>query len=262
MIKLNQGPGEYTLRASHHGANQLITGFATMRYGESRTTVQASPAFNQGGMATSSGVILLDDLKIRPFDNIPPSMDVSQTHILQVARYGAPWIWKLDDLSYPQIPAEYAEETPLLYYPSSVEARNDSLVIRTLNGTWIDIVFVITDSGSPAHPMHKHSNKAYVIGSGVYWNWTTVAEAAATEPESFNFENPPFRDGFTTQPVDDTPTWLAIRYEVVNPGAFLMHCHIQPHLSGGMALALMDGVDAFPEIPGEYRIDGNGMSAQ
>lgn len=31
----------------------------------------------------------------------------------------------------------------------------------------------------------------------------------------------------------DEPTWLALRYHVVNPAAFLLHCHIQVHLRGG-----------------------------
>jgi FtsP/CotA-like multicopper oxidase with cupredoxin domain len=106
---------------------------------------------------------------------------------------------------------------------------------------------------APPHPIHKHSNKAFIIGQGVgAWNWTTVAEAATVIPQNFNFVNPPLRDGFTTPPANGGPTWMAIRYQVVNPGAFLLHCHIQPHLSGGMAMAILDGIDAWPTVPEEY----------
>jgi hypothetical protein len=103
--------------------------------------------------------------------------------------------------------------------------------------------------------------QAYIIGQGTNWNWTTVAEAAAAQPESFNFKDPIMRDGFTTPAVvNGVPTWLAIRYHVQNPGAWFMHCHIQSHLAGGMALAILDGVDAFPPIPADYGVNGNGIS--
>ena len=98
-----------------------------------------------------------------------------------------------------------------------------------------------------------------MIGSGVgAWNWTTVEEAAAAQPQSFNFEAPLLRDGYITPPAAGAPTWLAIRYHVVNPGAFMLHCHIQPHLAGGMAVAFLDGVDVWPVIPGEYGAKGEG----
>jgi len=54
---------------------------------------------------------------------------------------------------------------------------------------------------------------------------------------------------------------MALRYEVVNPGAFLFHCHIQTHMAGGMAVALLDGVDQWPQIPPEYANGGNGISS-
>lgn len=54
---------------------------------------------------------------------------------------------------------------------------------------------------------------------------------------------------FTTSAAEGNSTWLALRYQVVNPGAFLFHCHIQTHMSGGMAVVLLDGVDAWPAIP-------------
>lgn len=37
-------------------------------------------------------------------------------------------------------------------------------------------------------------------------------------PESFNLDNPPYRDGFYTLPVEAESTWMAVRYQVVNPG--------------------------------------------
>jgi hypothetical protein len=55
---------------------------------------------------------------------------------------------------------------------------------------------------------------------------------------------------------------MALRYQVVNPGAFLFHCHIQTHVAGGMAIAIMDGVDKWPTVPKEYANGGNGTTVK
>jgi hypothetical protein len=44
---------------------------------------------------------------------------------------------------------------------------------------------------------------------------------------------------------------------VVNPGAFFLHCHINPHLEGGMGMALLDGIDEWPTIPNAYKLNNN-----
>ena len=38
-----------------------------------------------------------------------------------------------------------------------------------------------------------------------------------------------------------------------------MHCHFEIHLGGGMAVAILDGVDAWPEVPPEYGADKRGF---
>jgi FtsP/CotA-like multicopper oxidase with cupredoxin domain len=118
----------------------------------------------------------------------------------------------------------------------------------------------VANALQPPHPIHKHSNKFFVIGQGEgKWKYSSIAEAMHYIPQSFNFETPQIRDTFATPPAATGPTWLAIRYHVVNPGAFLLHCHIQIHQSGGMALALLDGIDEWPEIPDEYQLAKSGL---
>jgi hypothetical protein len=99
---------------------------------------------------------------------------------------------------------------PLLFDPNSTAALNSNLTIRTLNGTWVDII-VLTDPGSqnptqPPHSFHKHSNKFFIIGSGKGdFNYTSVKEAMQAQPESFNLDNPPFRDSFVSSAVCESP---------------------------------------------------------
>jgi FtsP/CotA-like multicopper oxidase with cupredoxin domain len=163
------------------------------------------------------------------------------------------YIWALNKTPF-NIRALENIDPPLLYTtPSANQTGTDAdTTITTQNNTWIDLIFTSSNTPpQPPHPIHKHSNKAFIIGQGTgAWNWSTVAEAQAALPQNFNTVNPPYRDGFLVPGADVVPTWLVVRYHVVNPGAILLHCHIQSHLNGGMAMVILDGVDVWPEVRG------------
>lgn len=82
-----------------------------------------------------------------------------------------------------------------------------------------------------------------------------MAEAQKAVPGSFNLKNPPVRDGYPTPPAIGSASWAVFRYQVVNPGPFLLHCHINAHLEGGMAVGILDGYDKWPTTPREYAAD-------
>lgn len=109
--------------------------------------------------------------------------------------------------------------------------------------------------------MHKHGNRFFVLGFGTgRFPWDTVEEAEAALPAgSFNFETSPFVDTVQTKR-SMTSAWLALRYNVENTGSYLFHCHTQPHMTGGMGVVLMDGIDGMPEIPHASR-EWNGFDA-
>lgn len=95
--------------------------------------------------------------------------------------------------------------------------------------------------------MHKHSNKGFILSfSPGIFNWFSTEEAYAECPELFQLENPQMRDTFVTNGPNG-PTWMIVRYQVVNPGPFISHCHIQTHMANGMAVALLDGIDVWPQ---------------
>lgn len=217
----------------------------------------SSPYILYNGMNITASVVPLDLTKIVPFPATKPCPTADATHFMNLVRLSHNWGWTLSGkANYPDN-ADYG--TPLLFHSNSKDANNGSLIIRTNNGTWVDIVLQVVLNGyapaQPAHPIHKHSNKAYIIGAGDgIFNYTNVAEAMKVVPGSFNLETPSLRDSFTTPSVLRGPAWVVFRYQVVNPGAFYVHCHISTHLTGGMAMTIMDGVDAWPEIPTEYQI--------
>ncbi|KAM3449458.1 hypothetical protein MY3296_006923 [Beauveria thailandica] len=96
------------------------------------------------------------------------------------------------------------------------------------------------------------------IGSELgMFSYSTVNEAIKAQPELFNLENPPYRDTFLNEFTGTM--WVALRYQVTHPGAWLLHCHFETHLSNGMAMAILDGVDVWPAVPEEYANNGKGV---
>jgi hypothetical protein len=53
-------------------------------------------------------------------------------------------------------PLQLEEDSPLLFYPQT-GPKNFTAV--TKNGTWVDVVFDVTNAIQPPHPIHKHFNK-------------------------------------------------------------------------------------------------------
>ncbi|KAL4809247.1 multicopper oxidase-domain-containing protein [Aspergillus unguis] len=252
FVKLDKPAGDYSLRISNIGINQILNATAVMTYHHGGRPQQrpSKPTIDIVGTFASPNSTLLDESTVVPYQPQDISkVNVSQTHVLTLERFNESYTWTMGNASFP-LSLEQAK--PLLFYPNS---GPHNLTIASQNGTWIDLIFDVANAIQPPHPIHKHSTKFYVLGQGEgRWNYTSVAEAMKHVPESFNLKTPQHRDTFATPPAATGPTWLALRYHVVNPGAFLIHCHIQVHQSGGMALALLDGVDEWPEIPEEYQL--------
>ena len=250
------------MRFPNVGGNQLISAQATISYKDTTGQPANSTAyFSYAGAPVNPNVTVFNTSTMVPFPNVPPPREVDATHIFYLQHNNASWSWTMSgNESYPQ---NYSADYPLLWNPYNQNAQDPNLVFSTTNGTWVDIVWVSAiNNGTPSNPphsMHKHGGKFYLIGGGEgEWIWNTVAEAAAEIPQNFNFETPAYRDGVNTISTHNAPTWIVIRYQVVNPGAWLLHCHIQIHLAGGMAMAILDGVDAWPEVPYLYGPDSNG----
>ncbi|KAJ5874769.1 laccase TilA [Penicillium soppii] len=112
-----------------------------------------------------------------------------------------------------------------------------------------------SESGQQTHAIHKHSNKFHVISSGIgAWNYTSVAEAMQFIPESFSLKKPSDPGWFIVAGTREEQSQLAIRYHVINPGAVIIHCQVQRQFSGGIAMPILDGVDAWPVTPLEYEL--------
>ena len=128
----------------------------------------------------------------------------------------------------------------------------DPIFILALLQAVVDLI-IQSNPKNPPHPIHKHGVPAYIIGQGAGpFNWPTVAEAIAASPTAFNLVDPPLRDGFLTLPTTTDFSWTVIRYQAPVDTITFMHCHINEHLFGGMAVVLLEGADYLPPIPEEY----------
>nr|CAB3502882.1 unnamed protein product [Digitaria exilis] len=84
------------------------------------------------------------------------------------------------------------------------------------------------------HPIHIHGYDFYILGEG-FGNFD-----AATDMAKLNMDDPPMRNTVGV-PVNG---WAVIRFVADNPGVWLMHCHLDVHITWGLAMAFLveDGV--------------------
>lgn len=94
-----------------------------------------------------------------------------------------------------------------------------------------------------AHPMHLHGHDFAILSQ--------VANARIPTDASdlkLKWDNPPRRD-VVLLPTDG---YVIIAFKTDNPGSWLMHCHIATHVSGGLALQIMerqkDAADIWPSL--------------
>ncbi|KAJ4371150.1 hypothetical protein N0V83_004366 [Neocucurbitaria cava] len=268
FIELNKKSGNYGIRVASLSLAQLIdttavfsyggdygNGYPPYKNGTQGSVVTSTPYTTRAGAPTAGDVIVFDQAQMVSFPPQYPTTapEIDQTFFMHTGTIGNSYTWALNSTPFNH-PMIDDSNPPLLYQLPNANNPGGDITIVTKNNTWVDLIFLVPGGNTPPHPIHKHSNRGFIIGSGEgQFNWTSVAEAAQAIPQNFNFVSPPYRDGFVTPPSEVDPMWLAVRYEVVNPGAFMLHCHIQSHLNGGMAAVILDGVDEWPEVPDDCK---------
>lgn len=257
MIKLDKIPKNYTIRVPDTGGDQIISAFATLKYKGGQDLGESKPYVTYGGTNATAGTVALNSFSLPPYPRMDVPNTASQLVNLTLGRLNSSYQWTLQGSALYNVMANLDE--PILMNLDSRRNLPEQLTIQTIYGTWVDLLlqlgeFPNTPPIEAPHVIHKHSSKAFIIGGGPgYFNWSSTEEAIAERPDLFVLEHPNYRDTFVTNGPTG-PTWLMLRYRVVNPGPFLMHCHIETHLFNGMGVVLLDGIDAWPEVPSEYAI--------
>ncbi|KAG4414496.1 hypothetical protein IFR04_012373 [Cadophora malorum] len=220
MVKLDKPAKDYTISVANVGLNQKVFASATLSYKGSNGQNTPNALINYAGQNTTANVRFLNDKTVVPFPAVKPAQTADQTFKLLLNRTGAAWEWSL--IGNKLFNQAYEDINPLLYDPDGLQGTG--LTLTTKNNTWVDLIFLVTASAGPQtpHPIHKHSNKGFLLGYGLgEFNYTDTADAVAHIPQNFNLENPPYRDGFHTLPTQSVSTWMIVRYKVEIPGVGL-----------------------------------------
>ncbi|KAL3669983.1 hypothetical protein V7S43_005354 [Phytophthora oleae] len=94
------------------------------------------------------------------------------------------------------------------------------------------------------HPFHLHSHVAWVVGSG----HASAEDIYSNNLPPLKLNGPMVRDVYTVPAcdIDDTGAcvnvgYLVLRFKADNPGVWMMHCHIDWHMSIGMGMIFVEG---------------------
>ncbi|XP_022748832.1 laccase-14-like [Durio zibethinus] len=94
----------------------------------------------------------------------------------------------------------------------------------------VELIFQGTNVlASDNHPVHLHGYSFYVVGRG-FGNFNPKKD-----PLNYNLVDPSQE---TTVGVPKNG-WVAIRFWADNPGVWLLHCHIERHLTWGMSMVFI-----------------------
>ncbi|KAF4773545.1 multicopper oxidase [Colletotrichum scovillei] len=264
LVKLDQEPARYMIRMANDLLNQILGGFAELAYdGATQQPRKPQPKMNYAGQPLIKDIRSFKPEEGRPFPSQQPARSPDRTFKLYLRKPGHPYgayEWSLSGQEVYNMTAE--ERDPPFLFRQPDEVPQSELVLRTQVGEWIDIILETEGPFAQSHPVHKHGNKVYFLGSGVgKFPWATVEEAErALPPGAFNFDDPSYQDTFTTPDIagDAPAVWTVVRYKVESPGAWLLHCHVQTHHAGGMGVVMLDGIDEFPQVPTTY-LEWNGF---
>jgi FtsP/CotA-like multicopper oxidase with cupredoxin domain len=252
LVKLEEA-GDYPIRVASTQNTQLIAATATLKFRVIDSAVAPktsgfAPWIRDNGLPLN-GTIVYSVATQKQFEPKTPGK-ASSTYKLKMRTGKASWQWALNNDGFAAETSDHGSKGVALF--NAPVAAND-LTISTKKNEWIDFIFVTATKPTPPHPIHKHGNKMFLLGSGVGdFPYATVEEAIAAGLK-INTVDPPRRDAVVTpQASPANATWTVVRYQASQPGAWLMHCHIQSHLGGGMALLIQDGTDAWPKVPAVY----------
>ncbi|XP_019459405.1 PREDICTED: laccase-5-like [Lupinus angustifolius] len=166
----------------------------------------------------------------------------SNISILQAQHLGVQGVFTTDFPTNPPLQFDYTGNVSRsLWQPIS-----GTKVTKLKFGSRVQIVLQDTSIvTSENHPIHLHGYDFYVVAEG-FGNFDPKKDTS-----KFNLVDPPQRNTVAV-PVNG---WSVIRFVADNPGAWIMHCHLDVHIGWGLAtvllvdngIGLLESIEAPPE---------------
>lgn len=150
----------------------------------------------------------------------------SKASLLQAYYQSIPGVFTTDFPAVPPIKFDYTGNVSRALWQPTFGTK----LYKIKFGSRVQIVLQDTAIfATEDHPMHIHGHQFYVVAQG-FGNFNPTRDNA-----KFNLVDPPQRNTI------DVPVggWAVIRFVADNPGVWLMHCHIDTHLTWGLAMAFL-----------------------
>jgi len=147
--------------------------------------------------------------------------------ILQAQQFGMKGVFTRDFPDNPPVQFDYTAQNISRGLWSPV--KDTRVKVLKYNATVQVILQGTNIFAAESHPIHLHGYDFYILGSG-FGNYNPQ-----TDPQKFNLVDPPMRNTVNV-PVNG---WAAIRFVADNPGAWLMHCHLDVHITWGLAMVFL-----------------------
>lgn len=144
MVQLNKPARDYTIRSSADGLNQKLFVSGLLSYAGGSKTIISKPYTNYAGANTTADVTFLNQTAIEPFPRVAIAPVADQTFKLILNHTDAAWMWSLNDNT--PFNQSFENITPLLYDPTKLASSN--LTITTKNGTWVDLIYMVSTTVS------------------------------------------------------------------------------------------------------------------
>ncbi|KAI4306892.1 hypothetical protein L6164_030132 [Bauhinia variegata] len=142
--------------------------------------------------------------------------------ILQAHYQGIPGVFTTDFPANPPVKFDYTGNVSRSLWQPVPGTKAYKLKF----GSRVQIVLQDTSIVTPEnHPIHLHGYDFYIIAEG-FGNFDPKKDTA-----KFNLVDPPLRNTVAV-PANG---WAVIRFVADNPGAWIMHCHLDVHITWGLA---------------------------
>ncbi|XP_007008849.2 PREDICTED: laccase-12 [Theobroma cacao] len=146
--------------------------------------------------------------------------------LLQAHQQGIPGVFTTDFPGTPPVIFDYTGNVS----QSLFQPVTGTKLYKLKYGSRVQIVIQDTSIVTPEnHPIHLHGYDFYIIAEG-FGNFNPQKDTS-----KFNLVDPPLRNTVAV-PVNG---WAVIRFVADNPGVWLMHCHLDVHITWGLAMAFL-----------------------